>query len=370
MPRVIAIVILLIMNTIGGNSGSTATLKLLSATPTAENGIEKGISAMYGASLEAGIIVAGGCNFPAPDPIAPGAVKQYYKGIYIYNPTDREGGWAKVAELPEACAYGATFASGNRMVIMGGTTATGSMTDIVSVSFSNQEEGPQVRVIGKLPYAIDNCGFCSDQGKGYLIGGNIDGIPTNRVIVYDLASGEFTELPPMPGNPRVQPIAAVAAGKLFVWGGFAGKHDGKDATLELGGVAFDFTSGEWSETAGPVDTEGNPISVGGGAIATLANDRLLVCGGVNKDIFLSALQNQAPDYLQHPIEWYRFNPYILLFDAVEGKWSISGESSYCARAGALLLNYGTDSALLFGGELKPRVRTPQSVIIHCGNTNQ
>ncbi|MDE6270229.1 MAG: hypothetical protein K2M12_05165 [Muribaculaceae bacterium] len=345
------------------NAGSASFPELIETTPTAEKGIEKGISAMYGASLDAGIVVAGGCNFPAPDPIAPTATKQYYKGIYLYRPEAAADGWKKVAELPEAAAYGATFAHGNEMVLLGGTTDKGNMTDIVRVIFPAKGGKPQVGVAGQLPFAIDNCGFCSAMGKGYLVGGNIDGVPTNRVVAYDFATGAFSELPPMPGNPRVQPTAAVAAGKLYVWGGFAGKHDGKDATLELGGLSYDLTSGEWTELAGPVDAEGAPLSVGGGCAATFADGKVLVCGGVNKDIFLNALQNQAPDYLQHPVEWYRFNPYILLFDASGEKWSVLGESPLCARAGALLLNCGEDSAMLFGGELKPRVRTPQPVII-------
>lgn len=347
---------------LSNNNPASFPEKLITA-PTAEKGIEKGISAMYGASLPIGITVAGGCNFPAPDPIAPTAVKQFYKGIYLFRPTDSSAGWKRVAELPEACAYGATFAYDNKMVIVGGITDKGYMTDIVSITFSDKNDKAKVEIVGKLPFAIDNCGFCSAMGKGYLVGGNIDGIPSNRVIVYDIDSGVITELPPMPGNPRVQPTSAIASGKLYVWGGFAGKHNGKEATLELGGIAYDFTSGKWSEVEGPVDNEGIPLSVGGGCAATFTDGRVLVCGGVNKDIFLNALQNQAPDYLQHPIEWYRFNPYILLFDSMKGKWSVLGESPLCARAGALLLNYGPDRALLFGGELKPRVRTSMPVIV-------
>lgn len=346
------------------NSGSASFPKLIETAPDAEKGIEKGISAMYGASLEAGIVVAGGCNFPADDPIAPTATKQYYKGIYIFNPENPESGWKKVAELPEASAYGATFARGNEMIVIGGTTDKGNMTDIVSVLFGSTGKKPHVSVIGKLPFSIDNCGFSSAMGKGYLVGGNINGTPTNRVVVYDLAEGTLAELPPMPGNPRVQPTVAIAAGKLLVWGGFAGKHDGKEATLELGGLAYDFSSGKWSEVAGPTDANGEPVSVGGGCAASFAGGKVLVCGGVNKDVFLSALRNQDPDYLQHPVEWYRFNPDILLFEAFSGQWSVLGESKLCARAGALLLNCGPESALLFGGELKPRVRTPQSVIVN------
>lgn len=346
------------------NSGTASFPQVIEMAPDAEKGIEKGISAMYGASLGGAIVVAGGCNFPADDPIAPTATKQYYKGIYLYNTESPAKGWTKIGELPQAAAYGATFADGNEMLVLGGTTADGNMTDIVRVVVAANGKKADVKVVGQLPFAVDNCGFCSVMGKGYLVGGNIDGVPSNRVVVYDMANGEFSELPQMPGNPRVQPIVAAVAGKLYVWGGFAGKHNGKDATLELDGLAYDFTSGKWSEVAGPTDGNGEPLALGGACAAAFADGKVLVCGGVNKDVFLSALQNQAPDYLQHPVEWYRFNPNILLFDAYNSKWSVVGQSPLCARAGALLLNCGADKALLFGGELKPRVRTPQSVIIN------
>lgn len=340
-----------------------AKITPLEGTPSAEKGIEKGISAMYGATTDNAIVIAGGCNFPADDPIAPTATKQYYKGVYAYNPAAPGEGWKKVAELPEAAAYGATFVNGNEMLLIGGTTEKGNMTDIVKLVFPAKGGKPQVKVAGKLPFAIDNPGFCSAMGKGFIAGGNIDGKPSNRVVVYDFATGEFSDLPAMPGNPRVQPVAAVADGKLYVWGGFAPKHDGKEATLELGGLVYDFTSGKWSEVAGPATAAGEAVSVGGGCAAAFAGGKVMVCGGVNKDVFLNALRNQAPDYLQHPIEWYAFNPNVLMFDAATGQWSDLGASAECARAGALLLNCGADSALLFGGELKPRVRTPQSVVV-------
>lgn len=346
------------------DNGLKATLIPVAATPEAEKGIEKGVSAMYGASLKAGIVVAGGCNFPVDDPIScPASAKQYYKGIYLLNPADAKSTWKKVGELPEAAGYGATFVSENEMVIIGGTTASGFLSDVIKVVFPEKGGKPAVVKAGELPFSMDNCGFCSTKHTGYIVGGNIDGKPSNRVIVYDLATGAFSDLPPMPGNPRVQPTAAIADGRLYVWGGFAGKHDGKEATLELGGLVYDFTSGKWSEVAGPVDAAGEPLSVGGGCSAPMADGRVMVCGGVNKDIFLEALRNQAPDYLQHPVEWYSFNPWILVFDPATESWSNLGATPDCARAGAILLPFGTEGEILFGGELKPRVRTPQAVVI-------
>ena len=41
-----------------------------------------------------------------------------------------------------------------------------------------------------------------------------------------------------------------------------------------------------------------PLFVGGGAAINLCSDQLLVMGGVNKDVFLSAVNHPQPDYLK------------------------------------------------------------------------
>lgn len=90
----------------------------------------------------------------------------------------------------------------------------------------------------------------------------------------------------------------------------------------------------------------------------MLSNRYVVClGGVDKDIFLNALRNQAPDYLAHPAEWYRFNRRLLVYDVRRAEWAQVAESPLAARAGATLVADG-DVLLLVGGELKPGVRTP------------
>ena len=84
----------------------------------------------------------------------------------------------------------------------------------------------------------------------------------------------------------------------------------------------------------------------------------MVMGGVNKDIFLEALRNQAPDYLSHPVEWYRFNNVVSVFSPKSGKWTIVDQTDAAARAGAVsTLTVPGDAVLLIGGEIKPRIRT-------------
>ncbi|MDE7151856.1 MAG: cyclically-permuted mutarotase family protein, partial [Candidatus Amulumruptor sp.] len=89
----------------------------------------------------------------------------------------------------------------------------------------------------------------------------------------------------------------------------------------------------------------------------------LAVGGVNADVFLAALVDQAPDYLSHPIEWYRFNPYACIFNPATETWTVA-DSADTARAGAsLLVAPSASRSIVTGGELKPRIRTPRPAVI-------
>ena len=156
----------------------------------------------------------------------------------------------------------------------------------------------------------------------------------------------------MPGNPRVQPVAAAANGALYVWGGFAGS--GKDATVETSGLRYDPATKKWTEAADP------GLTFGGGVAATRADGQIIAAGGVNRDVFLAALQNQAPDYLMHPIEWYNFNKKVMLFDPAANSWQLLVKTPDAARAGASIIAT-PEATFIYGGELKPRIRTASTI---------
>ena len=85
---------------------------------------------------------------------------------------------------------------------------------------------------------------------------------------------------------------------------------------------------------------------------TLPDGRVVAMGGVNKDVFLEALRNQASDYLSHPVEWYRFNGRVMVFDPAAQTWTVAADD-----AGAAAAVTPDSEILLIGGELKPRIRT-------------
>lgn len=331
-----------------------------------EPGLEYGVSAPFAGMISGKLLMVGGCNFPTADPFAAGATKKFYKGIYSADPQTME--WQRVGSLREAMAYGASVPMQESIILIGGTTAEGSLKDVYSLSMPDGKA--QLAPLPSLPVAIDNMATAAIGSTIYVAGGNVDGTPSTALWAMDLSAErpQWKQLRSMPGNKRVQPVMAAAkdaSGQmcLYVWGGFAGRHGKYEPTLELAGLKFNPQSGKWSPLPAPTDPEGELLASGGGAIATLSDGRIALTGGVNKDVFLGALKAQPADYLQHPIEWYRFNPYLLVFDPKTERWTVEEKNAETARAGAAMVAGKDTDFYLIGGELKPRIRTSQTLHI-------
>lgn len=345
-----------------GLPASTFKIKVDEA-PEAETGIDAGVSAAFVGVADGCVIRAGGCNFP-DNPMAPDSKKKYYDGIYALKPNeDGSISTVKIGVLPHAVAYGCAITTPRGMVVAGGATPSGSLSEAYIINVTDSG-APMLTALPSLPVKADNNAATYCDGKVYLAGGNVDGQPSNALYCLDLNDLEhgWQALAPFPGNPRVQPV--MAAGKnakghsmLYLWGGFAGKADGREASLETDGLAYDIKKKKWVALNAPLDRNGNEVSTGGGVAVNLPDGRIAVVGGVNKDVFIEALRNQAPDYLSHPVEWYKFNSFILVYDPATESWEIADDTPAAARAGAGAAVAHDGTVLLVGGEIKPRIRT-------------
>ncbi|MDE6509132.1 MAG: cyclically-permuted mutarotase family protein [Muribaculaceae bacterium] len=316
-----------------------------------ERGLEHGVSAAFGGSVGDVPVIAGGCNFPYDDPLAPGIEKVYYKGIY--RATDGK----RIGELPQPTAYGASAATPLGLAMIGGEGLRSAwLLTLDADSMAVLEPLPD------LPVAVDNAYAAAVGTKIFVAGGNADGKPWRGLLSLDLADipAGWTRLADMPGNPRVQPVMAAAPdGRLYLWGGFAPRHEGYDSpTLQCDGIRYDPASDSWSML--PTPTVGRTkISLGGG-VAECIGGKIVCTGGVNREVFLNALRSQPDDYLSHPKEWYRFNGRVCVFDPQTDRWVIGNREPDYARAGAATAVIdGGRTMLLMGGELKPRIRTPR-----------
>lgn len=339
-----------------------------SITAEKEAGIDCGVSAAYVGTADGTLIRAGGCNFPS-DPLAPDAQKKYYSGIYAL-----EGGGEDLSEhligyLPQGLAYGCGVTTPQGLAIIGGTGEREAISSAWMLNV-NTDGKAVLSPFPALPATIDNMAATYAGGKIYVAGGNVAGNPSCNLYALDLTdlTSGWKMVSTFPGNPRVQPVLAAssATGKelLYLWGGFAGSGDDRQPTLDTDGLCYNSADDCWSPLPSPVDSQGEALSTAGGTAVTLPSGEIMVMGGVNKDIFLGALRNQAPDYLSHPVAWYRFNPFVLVFNPVSSRWRIVDRTDAAARAGAVAtLTPDSTQVCLIGGELKPRIRTPHILSI-------
>lgn len=362
MRKIATTILAIIFFAIMGEAKSVNTMN------NVEPGFECGVSGAFTGTTNGLIIQAGGCNFPE-DQLGPKSQKKFYKGIYTIKETNTGYETDMIGELPHEWAYGATVSTPDGMVLIGGNDATQNYHDVYRLTV-NKDNVAELSALPSLPVFMDNFAAAYSNGKIYAGGGNVNGQPSNAVYVLDTTKccGNWEELPSFPGNPRVQPVMAITTDKngdetLYLWGGFAGKGEGREATLNTDGLKFNLKSREWEPVEGPKTFKGEDISLGGGAVTQLSNGKVVATGGVNKDIFLEALRNQAPDYLLHPISWYRFNPFILVFDPETETWEVKGSTSGSARAGAGMVTDSNNDIWVLGGELKPRIRTAEIFII-------
>lgn len=333
--------------------------------PSQEEGLENGVSACYAGALGDKLIMAGGCNFPDV-PASEGGKKKFYKGIYAADITaDSVLNWRKVGELPLASAYGVAAAYNDLLICAGGTDGTRSLTDVFSIRLKEDGRSAIIDSLPSLPEPLDN--FCGTVTGRFLLlaGGNRKGVPSNTFWCLDLEDTDagWTELPSFPGEARTQAICAAETQdggyRFYIWGGFAAASAGSEASLSTDGYCYSSDTKQWTAVAAPCDENGEALSVGGGTAVTVDNRWVLCTGGVNKDIFLSALRAPMDGYMLHEPEWYKFNDRLMVYDMKEDAWNTVIRSSRLARAGAVLVSGGNDSFYNINGELKPGIRTPE-----------
>ncbi len=332
--------------------------------PTDEDGYGLGVSACYAGRIGDCIIMAGGCNFPEP------GKKRYYKGIYAARPDGNRLNWRLVGYLPEAAAYGVTVESGDSLVLAGGCNTNHSLSSALSLHLDTTRWKATLRQLPSLPCTADNTGGTRCGNNIYVVGGLQDGKPSTDTWTAHLSGTlHWTKIPSLPGTPRVQPACASDGTGVYVWGGFS--QDGENSTVHCDGWRYDTSSGKWHPLSAPQSADGQDLTLSGGTATTIKSENgeksVIVCtGGVNKDIFLDAISGryqltEKTEYLNHLIDWYRFNGLLLTYDTSTKKWLTPlAHDKRLARAGAQAVVID-DKIYYIGGELKPAVRTPDIV---------
>lgn len=351
--------------TLAACAPDTVRITPLTGFPSDEEGLSQGVSACYAGMLDGRLIMAGGCNFPGLPPRL-GGVKKYYPGIYAASLDAAELSWERIGDLPVPAAYGVSVTTPEGIVCIGGNNADGQLDTVVRIRLV---DGAAVcEPLPSLPSGIDNMTGAFAGSRIFVAGGVYDGKACRKLLFLDLDALEkgWQALPDFPGPRRTQPVSAAffqdGEYVFYLWGGFAGATDGDPVSLSVDGLKYETATGKWSPVAGPKDTGGVQVSLGGGAAAVLAPDKVVATGGVDRDIFYHALLKLPEGYFDHDPAWYRLGRNILVYDTVKDRWSVVANTSETARAGAVLVGDGRCFANICG-ELKPGVRSPQVTLL-------
>lgn len=347
---------------------SAQHVRSVAGFPAAEPGYSLGVSACYAGQIGDYLVVAGGCNFPEA-----GKPKKYYAGVYAARIDRATLQWRLVGFLPEAAAYGATVASGDSLLFIGGNNTEHALAAVYSVRLNSAGTDVSINRLADMPATADNMAVALAGNDIFVVGGNQNGKPSNAVLRYKLGANSVNQATNstsavdlrIPGAPRVQPVAAVYNNRLYVWGGFYA--DGEQSKVHIDGYVYDIRTKEWGVLSAPRSVDGEEMTLSGG-IAWADGAHLYATGGVNRTIFLDAISGRyecvkKDDYLKQPIDWYKFSGNLYVFDAVAGQWlTTTFANQALARAGAQVVPT-TLGVYYIGGELKPALRTPEIVII-------
>lgn len=251
--------------------------------------------------------------------------------------------------ISEPLAYSAFVPCDNGVLVAGGNNGYGPTDRVWSLS------NGEIQELGHLPLPVEQGVAASDGSRVYVLGGLTTDGAASRGVYASEDGKAWRQMAVLP-EPLVQPVALVSGSRLYVWGGY----NPVLKTCPTEGWFLDLRDGSWHPAPGI--PEGGTFVGATGVVDD--KGRLVVFGGVDRDIFQNAIQGKyGADYTSWPAGTYHFRQDIWRFDPATQRWEFLGASGHAARAGAAGWITIEGDLIITGGELKPTVRTASVVRI-------
>ena len=362
MKKKISIIIILFILFIG----TCWAQNRIVVTPAGE--MERAVSGHFAGIEDGKLVTWGGCNFP-DTPCADGGQKVFYPKAYGASVTVPEGtvfvgGASPLTPLRGEGERGAqTIISTSEVSFLPSSPgATGGSRETTECGFgpTKGSKSPLTREsrLGKgagfspLPKGLDNFAACYGADRIFVAGGQTNGVPNRDIYALDWPDGkEWVKIATLPDEGRLQPCMAVQnapEGKaLYIFGGYKVPSPlplWGSASVFLKGLKLNLKTLEWQETAPAIvlpsssgEGQGEGAALVGSCCATSGYSHILFFGGVDYDIFLSAIQGKQDSmYLRHEPAWYKFRQNVLVYHTITDSWALLPGDSALARAGAAL----------------------------------
>lgn len=286
--------------------------------------------------------------------------------------------WKRIGKLPIPLAYGASVTTPEGLVWIGGNNNKKVSRQVFFVNWDGEKQQLHITELPPLPMPLDNLSATYADGCLYVAGGKgkpqtvpigQDGsqtAPTNPLFSLQLTPSlqkEWVRLPDFPGPARIQPVLTAQQSedgiRLYLAGGFQPASAHQEAIVCTDMLSYHPKTKQWrNEGFLPSLAGGSHRTVTGGCAIASGDSSILLVGGVNYDRFRDALNHPEPDYLLHPVDWYKFNTSLLQYNTFTKHWTHLGNYEELARAGAGIAN-NANTVIIIGGELKPGIRTPE-----------
>ncbi len=345
----------------GQNQGATDAGKANNIIVTPAGKMERAVSGHFAGIVDGKLQTWGGCNFPDV-PCADGGQKVFYPKAYgasvaVPEGTVYIGGQGPLPAPPLGeCPNAAEIKSDNECLL---------------VEMRHSPKGGAGRGLPPLPKPLDNFAACYGTDRIFVAGGQTDGVLNRDVYALDWPDGkEWVKLCELPDEGRLQPCMAVQnapEGKaLYIFGGWTPQPP-LGGVVNTKGLKLNLKTFEWQETSsstinvspykGEVGRGSGSVALVGSSCAPCGYSHILFFGGVNYDIFLSAIQGKQDSlYLRHEPSWYKFRSDVLAYHTITDSWMTIPGDTALARAGAALTPF--DGGWYYsGGETMPGIRS-------------
>ena len=403
--RLMALFLLAVGGSYGTSQAQEDYRMFEAKTPQLDPAYAKGVSGHIAGEPRPGLLVmAGGCNFP-DRPAREGGAKRYYSEIYIADylspmyaaceskASELDLGWRLIGHLPQPTAYAAFLRYDDKLIVAGGQSATGDLSDAYMIQL-NDSLGVEITPLPSLPEPRSGMASALIENVLYLIGGRVNGKLSDTVLSLDLKhpQKEWREETPYPNSPFLKLVAMTNQDEsdtssgipyLELMGSFTGV-DEPDQRVQADVTYMTYTpqTKQWQTYKIAPD---DPIAAYGFGGGYASGCDAGFSGGVRADLFVTALQREKDlkaakakgnrrlvkklqaeqrAYLSHDPAWYGFCSEWYSFDKSIGGGEAKSRFRFDGRADAVYLDRCSSmmDGMLIGGETMPGVRTPSIVI--------
>jgi N-acetylneuraminate epimerase len=296
------------------------------------------------------LFVAGGANFPDKMPWE-GGKKAWSDTAWMLD--SPEGEWREAGKLPQPLAYGVSVSVNGCVLCIGGSNADRHFADVFALEWKDGKLEQNRTVPPALPILLANAAGAVDADRVVYVacGSSEPGekAASNRVFAagYGWKTLTWRELPRLPAEPRILPVAAAHGKSFYLFGGTAlDIKDGKTVRRYLQDAwRYTFDSG-WQRLADmPVPRAAAPSPAP--VVQSDGHPCVLIAGGDD-----GSLVNFTP-VEKHP----GFPGALLRYDLSTNTWSTSGK---CPAPRATVPCVEWHTGFFFpSGEVRPGVRSPE-----------